>query len=84
VPERLPAAPRIALPGGAILRHDHEAFQHAPDEWRGQAEMPSASLLFEREQPGVAEFRKVATRRLWYRANAYCETPVYRAVIWQR
>jgi hypothetical protein len=32
VSERFSAAPEIALPGGAFLRHDHETFQHARDE----------------------------------------------------
>jgi hypothetical protein len=61
VSERLSAAPEIALPGGALLRHDHETFQHARDERRGQAKISSSTLLFEREQPSVAEFRKMAT-----------------------
>src|SRR2546430_17123048 len=39
VSERLSAAPEIALPGGAFLRQDHETFQHARDERRGQAKI---------------------------------------------
>jgi hypothetical protein len=64
VSERLSAAPEIALPGGAFLCQDHETFQHARDERRGQAKISSSALLFEREQPGVAEFRKMAARCL--------------------
>jgi len=64
VSERFSAAPEIALPGRAFLRHDHENFQHARDERRGQAEISSSALLFEREQSSVGEFRKMSTRCL--------------------
>jgi hypothetical protein len=64
VPEELSAAPKIALPSWTVLRHDHETFQHAADEWRGQAEIPSPALFFEREEASIIELRKMTARRL--------------------
>jgi hypothetical protein len=71
--ERITAAPKPARTGEIILGHDHETFEHASDERRGQSEIPSSAMLFESEQSGIVELRKMAARRLRRHAGKISE-----------
>jgi hypothetical protein len=64
VSQRLPAAPQTARRSEAILGQDHETFQHASDERRGQPEVSSAAVFFKGEESRLVELCKVSARRL--------------------